>query len=36
MYAYFGVYDCFMPGDTIPSNQPDGTAFNIEKEQWRS
>ena len=29
MYVYvcFGVYDCFMPGDTIPPNQPDSVAF---------
>ena len=23
MCACFGVYDCFMPGDTIPPNQPE-------------
>lgn len=25
--ACFGVYDCFFPGDMIPSNKPDSVAF---------
>ena len=27
VYACFGVYDYFIPGDMIPSNQPDSAAF---------
>ena len=27
VYACLAVDDCFMPGDTIPPNQPDSVAF---------
>ena len=27
LHACLAVDDCFMPGDTIPPNQPDSVAF---------